>query len=186
MCATNDYFNRGVRAPVGLTHWRSRKLARVAGSPQLVGTYAASSAVVEMAWVKALWESMTWTDYDLILQRRRSQLPVSQIKPVVRSACPVFADPEAILVVDSKGLHDALDNDLPQDDRRSALEVPTIEEFPHSIRGKVRWTPHNHNPADATTNFRGAHAEPTVNMIQTGMHRLGADKDEVEARKAHT
>ena len=29
--------------------------------------------------------------------------------------------------MDSKGLFDALDNDLPQDDRMSVLEVPIIE-----------------------------------------------------------
>ena len=29
--------------------------------------------------------------------------------------------------MDSEGLFDVLDNDLPQDDRKSALEVPIIE-----------------------------------------------------------
>ena len=43
-----------VSAPVSVLHWRSRKLTRKAGSPQLVETYAASSAVVEMTWIKAL------------------------------------------------------------------------------------------------------------------------------------
>ena len=36
--------------------------------------------------------------------------------------------------MDSKGLFDALDNDLPQDDRKSALEVPIIEEFTTLLR----------------------------------------------------
>ena len=47
--ATNQWFNQGRRAPVSVVHWRSCKLPRKAGSPQLVETYAASSAVVEMA-----------------------------------------------------------------------------------------------------------------------------------------
>ena len=63
VCATNKYFNRERSAPVSVLHWRSRKLTRKAGSPQLVETYAASSAVVEMTWIKALWESMTWRDF---------------------------------------------------------------------------------------------------------------------------
>ena len=53
VCATNKYVNQE----------RSVPLARKAGSAQLVETYAASSAVVEMTWIKALWESMTWKDF---------------------------------------------------------------------------------------------------------------------------
>ena len=48
---------------------------------------------------------------------------------VIRNENPAYYDPESTLVMDSKGLFDALDNDLPQDDRKSALEVPIIEEF---------------------------------------------------------
>ena len=47
VCATNKYFNQERSAPVSVLHWRSRKLTRKAGSPQLVEIYAASSAVVE-------------------------------------------------------------------------------------------------------------------------------------------
>ena len=55
VCATIKYFDQKRSAPVSVLHWRSRKLTRIAGSPQLVETYAASSAVVEMTWIKALW-----------------------------------------------------------------------------------------------------------------------------------
>ena len=48
---------------------------------------------------------------------------------VIRNENPAYYDPESTLIMDSKGLFDALDNDLPQDDRKSALEVPIIEEF---------------------------------------------------------
>ena len=47
VCATNKYFNQERSALVSVLHWRSRKLTRKAESPQLVETYAASSAVVE-------------------------------------------------------------------------------------------------------------------------------------------
>ena len=47
---------------------------------------------------------------------------------VIRNGTPCY-DPENTLVMDSKGLFDALNNDSPQDDRKSALEVPIIEEF---------------------------------------------------------
>ena len=128
-CATNKYFNQERSAPVSVLHWRSRKLTRKAGSPQLVSNYAASSAVVEMTWIKALWESMTWRDFDIPTQRRSSR-PLKNMMPhVIRNENPAYYDPESTLVMDSKGLFDALDNDLPQDDRKSALEVPNIEEF---------------------------------------------------------
>ena len=54
VCVTNKYFKQERSAPVSLLHWQSRKLTRKAGSPQLAETYAASSAVVEMTWIKAL------------------------------------------------------------------------------------------------------------------------------------
>ena len=50
VCATNKYFNQERSAQVSVQHWRSRKLTQKARSPQLVETYAASSAVVEMTW----------------------------------------------------------------------------------------------------------------------------------------
>ena len=54
VCATNKYFNQKRSAPVSVPHWRSRKLTRKTGSPQLVETCAASSAVVEMTWIKSI------------------------------------------------------------------------------------------------------------------------------------
>ena len=58
--------------------------------------------------------------------------------------------------MDSKGLFDALDNDLLQDDRKSALEVPIIEEFMRRAMCRPRWCPHNRNAADAMTKLKGA------------------------------
>ena len=73
VCATNKYFNQERSAPVSVLHWRSRKLTRKAGSPRLVETYAASLGVVEMTWMKALWEWMNWKDFDILTQRRSSR-----------------------------------------------------------------------------------------------------------------
>ena len=83
VCATNKYFNQERSAPVSVLHWRSRKLTRKAGSPQLEETYAASSAVVEMTWIKALWESMTRKDFDILTQRRSSR----RLKTMHDAAC---------------------------------------------------------------------------------------------------
>ena len=89
---------------------------------------------------------------------------------------------KALLVMDSKGLFDALDNDLPQDDRKSALDVPIIEEFMRRATCRLRWCPHNRNAADAMTKFKGAHSEPLFRLLRTGMYTLKGEKNELADR----
>ena len=160
-------------APVSVLHWRSPRLTRKAGSPQLVETYAASSAVVEMTWIKALWESMTWKDFGILTQGRSSR-PLKTM---------TYHDPESTLVMDSSGLFDALDSDLPQDDRKSALEVPIIEEFMRRAMCRPRWCSHNRNAADAMTKFKGGHSEPLFTLLRIGRYTL---KGEANLRQTGT
>ena len=87
------------------------------------------------------------------------------------------------MITDSKGLFDALDNDLPQDDRKSALEVPIIEEFMKRAKCRVRWAPHNKNPADAMTKYKGAHVEPLLHLVRKAMYTLRGEADELKVRK---
>ena len=103
--------------------WRSRTFTRKAGSPQLVETCAASSAVVEMSLIKSLLESVTWRDVDILTQRRSSRHIKNLMPHVIHNENSNYYDPESTLVMDSNGLFDALDNDLPHDDRKSPLEV---------------------------------------------------------------
>ena len=170
MCATNKYFHQECTTPVSVLHWRSRKLTRKAVSLQLVETCAASSSVVEMTWIKALWESMTWRDFDLLTQRPSSRPPRSLMPHVIRHENPNHYDPESTLGMDSKGLIDALDNDLPHDDRKSALELPIIEAFMRRAMCRLRWCPHNRNAADAMTRFKGGHSEPLFNLLRWDVH----------------
>ena len=173
MCATNEYFNQERSALVSVLHWRS---------PQLVETFAASSAVVEMTWIKALWESMAWRDSDILTQRRSSRPLKTMMPHVIRNEDCAYYDLESTLVMDSKGLFDALDNDLPQDDRKSALEVPIIEEFMRRAMCRPRWCPHNRNAAEAMTKFKGAHSEPLFTLLRTGMYTLKGEKSELADR----
>ena len=67
-----------------------------------------------MTWIKAFWESMAWKDFDILTQRRSSR-PLENLMPhVIRNENPAYHDPERTLVIDSKDLFGALDNDLPQ------------------------------------------------------------------------
>ena len=93
--------NAGRRAKLSIVHWRSAKHARKAQSPQLCETYAASDASVEGAWVKVLLGSITWSDFDAVLRRRRSA-PRPEPRPrVSRNELPEFVDPELFLIMDS-------------------------------------------------------------------------------------
>ena len=116
---------------MSLVHWRSTKHTRKACSPQLCETYAASDGLTEGVWMKALLESMTWTDFDM-------------------------------------GLYDSLASDCVCDDKKGALEAPIIAEFLHRSGGRVRWIPHNENPADALTKMAGAHVAPLWSLLRTG------------------
>ena len=167
VCATNKHFNQERSAPVSVLH---------------VETYAASSAVVEMTWIKALWESMTWRDLNIPTQRRSSRPLKTMMPHVIRNENPAYYDPGSTLVMDSKDLFDALDNGLPQDDRRSALEVPIIEEFTRRAMCRPRWCPHNRNAANAMTKFKGAHSEPLFTLLRTGMYTLRGEKSELADR----
>ena len=91
---------------------------------------------------------------------------------VIRNENPAYYDLQSTLVMDSKGLFDALDNDLPQDDRKSALEVPIIEEFMRRAMCRPRWCPHNRNAADAVTKFKGAQSEPLFTLLRTEKYTL--------------
>ena len=74
----------------------------------MVETYAASSAVVEMTWIKALWDSMTWRYFDILTQRRSSRPLKTMMPHVIRNENPAYYDHESTLVMDSKGVFDAL------------------------------------------------------------------------------
>ena len=101
---------------------------------------------------------------------------------VVREHNPTWVDPESTLVMDSKGLYDSLDNELQPDDKKSALEVPIILVSMKRICGRARWVHHNKNPAGAMTKFKGAHMEPLLGLLRSGMYAMCGEREELESR----
>eukprot|EP00973_Karenia_brevis_P021922 3016124-Karenia_brevis.AAC.1 len=71
------------------------------------------------------------------------------------------------MISDSKGLYDALNNELPQDDRKSATETPIVEEQMRRMHGRCHWVPHNYNSADALTKLKCAHLAPLMELLRT-------------------
>jgi hypothetical protein len=165
---TNQYLNQNMKAPVSICLWKSRKLPRKAGSPQLVETYAASYATADTNWVKCILYSTIYSDFDFRTQRPRHFAVPSKTPTVLRTDRPEVVDPEMSLLSDSKGLYDALNNELPQDDKKSAVEMPIIEEMLKRMNGRSRWIPHNVNPSDGLTKLKGAHLAPLMELMRTG------------------
>ena len=132
---TNQHLNQNKRAPISISMWKSRKLPRKAASPQLVETYAASSACADTNWVRCILLSTLYADFDISTQRPR-HFPKAERQPtVLRSDRPEVIDPEMSLLSDSKGLYDALNNELPQDNKQCAVEMPIIEQQLARMRG---------------------------------------------------
>ena len=144
---TNKYLNDNRRAPVSIAAWKSRKLSRKAGSPQLVETYAASGCCAELHWLRCMFYSSAFSDYDIVTQRPKHIAAPGSEPAVLRTDREEIIDPEVSILSDSKGLYDALNNELPQDDKKSAVEMPIIEAMLTRMKGRSRWIPHNFNPA---------------------------------------
>ncbi len=146
---TNQCLNKNMKAPVSICMWKSRKLPRKAGSPQLVETYAASASLADGNWVRCVLYSCLYGEYDILSQRPRHWGMPDSAPTVLRTDRSEVVDPEVSLLSDSKGLHDALNNELPQDDKKSAVEMPIIEQMlkhmnqvevdPPQLQS-VRWT----------------------------------------------
>ena len=60
--------------------------------------------------------------------------------------------------------------------------MPVIQEPVRRTAGRVRWTQQNYNPADALTEFRGAHVEPLVTLVRDGSYVLRRDEAELAER----
>ena len=106
---------------------------------------------------------------------------VSQPTVLRADRCEVD-DPDVSLLGDSKGLYDALNNELPQDDKKSAVETPIIEEMLRRMTGRVRWIPHNFNPSDGLTKFKGSHLTPLLDLLKTGMYNLKTEEAQLRER----
>lgn len=94
----NRYFSQGDRVPVIVLFRKSANHTRKASSPQLCETYAASDCVVEVAWMKCLLESITWTDFGIVERRRRSRPRAGGRPHMLPDEQPHLSGTEAIIV----------------------------------------------------------------------------------------
>ena len=99
---------------------------------------------------------------------------------VVRDDRPHIQDPDSSMLSDSKGLYDALNNELPQDDKKSAVEMPMIEAALKRLNGRSRWVPQNFNLADALTKIKAAHVQPMFSVLYSGFYHLETEEAQLK------
>ena len=87
-------------------------------------------------------------------------------------------------MTDSKGKHDALNNELPQDDKKSVVHMPIIEQLMFRMFGRCRWVPHNFNSSDALTKIKGAHLQTCLDLLASGMYHLKTEAANLADRAA--
>ena len=75
-----------------------------------------------------------------------------------------------------------LKNELPQDDKKSAVEMPIIEEMLKRMNGRSRRIPHNYNPSDGLTKLKGAHLAPMMDLLLTGFYHLRTEGAQLKER----
>ncbi|CAJ1427620.1 unnamed protein product [Effrenium voratum] len=151
---TTDQLNLGKAAPVSLITWR----------------------------YVAMLESLRFSRYS---PRQRLEIEddggLQGEASVIASENPTFRDPSMIAVIDAKSVFDSVKNEQAQgEDDRAALEVALIKESLSKVRGRIRWVPHNENPADMLTKGSGAHEEPMMSMMRllaTNMWRLEQEEE---------
>ena len=165
--------------------WKSARLeqSNLATSPNFTETKAAFKALADLTWYKAVIECLTFSDYDLETRRRKGIPAPSKLPYVIKGDDPLQRDPACLLIGDSKGVYDNLNKEQPGAERFSALDAAPMKIRMREIGCKPRWLPHDRNPADGLTKFRGAHIVPLLDLVKTGSFTLVPEKEELE-RKA--
>ena len=164
---TTPDLNLGRQAPISLIAWKSRRMKRKAGNTLLCESIAMSTAMGALERQVATWKSLTVSKYDPKDDGGEEDEEESKLT-VIAAEDPNYLDPKAVAIADAKSLYDALHSEQSHgDDDRSALEIAIIQGSLEKLRGRIRWVPHNFNPADGLTKLVGAHMEPLYKLLST-------------------
>ena len=164
---TSPDLNIGRQAPISLIAWKSRRMKRKAGNTLLCESIAMSTAMGALERQVATWKSLTISHYDPKDDGGEEEEDDSKLT-VIAAEDPNYTDPRAVAIADAKSLYDALHSEQSHgDDDRSALEIAIIQGSLEKLRGRIRWVPHNFNPADGLTKLIGAHMEPLHKLLAT-------------------
>ena len=86
-------------------------------------------------------------------------------------------------ILDSKSVFDMIRKEsLTSVDRKSALELSVIKSQLESVKGCVRWIPHELNASDALTKLHG-HAQPLLDLLTSAKMMICDEQKVLQERK---
>ena len=188
---TTPDLNAGKFAPISLISWRSKKLRRKAGSTTLCESISLSTALAAMEKQVAMWKSFQYSRFDpkMIAEELDVEIQRGLRGPptVIAAENPTFTDPDVVAIIDAKSVFDSTSSAEKQfqgEDDRAALESAIIQESLAKMRSRLRWLPHNYNPADGLTKLpMAAHMAPLYNLMEKHGMILQKEEDELAAGK---
>ena len=181
---TTPAMNRGIKAPVSLIAWRSKKLRRKAGSTTLCESISLSTALaaMEKQYATLLSFRISFFDPKMLMEDEEISMGLRGPPTVIADENPRFTDPETVCVIDAKSVFDSTSDPERQfqgEDDRAALESAIIQESLAKLRARIGWLPHNLNPSDALTKLpTAAHMAPLYELLKT--HAMVIQKEETE------
>ena len=184
---TTPDLNAGRVAPFSLISWKSRRLRRKAGSTTLCEAISLSTALGALEKQAAVLSSMRFSRFD---PRKAVGSPEVQMglrgpPTVIASEDASYNDPMALAIVDAKSVFDGASSEQAQgEDERTALEIAVIQESLASLSGRLRWLPHNLNPADGLTKLlEKVHIQPLMSLLSTHHLRIEEEKEVIAREK---
>ena len=182
---TDPRLNAGAEAPISLISWRSKRLRRKAGSTTLCESISLSTALAAMEKQVATMRSFQYSSFDPKKFMDDVEVTMGLRGPptVIASENPKFEDPLTIAVIDAKSVFDSTASPEQQyqgEDDRAALEAAIIHESLSRLQARLRWIPHNRNPADGLTKMPSqAHMQPLVELISSHTFSIQAEEAEL-------
>ena len=182
---TTPQLNRGEKAPVSLIAWRSKKLRRKAGSTTLCESISLSTALAAMEKQVATFQSFQFSRFDpkSITNDIEVEMGLRGPPTVIASEDPKFVDPLTVALIDAKSVFDSTSSPERQfqgEDDRAALESAIIQESLVKLKSRLRWIPHNFNPADSLTKLpQQAHMQPLYDLLEKQNMTIQKEEDEL-------
>eukprot|EP00435_Cladocopium_sp_Y103_P028601 s1454_g7.t1 len=184
---TTPALNQGKFAPVSLIAWRSKKLRRKAANTTLCESISLSTALASMEKQVAVWRSIRFSRFDPKVIAEDIDIEVQRglrgPATVIAAENPSYVDPDVITIIDAKSVYDSTSNSEQQfqgEDDRAALESAIIQESLAKLKSRLRWMPHNHNPADAMTKLPSlAHMTPLYDLLKNRGLQIQREEDEL-------
>ena len=92
-------------------------------------------------------------------------------------------DPLTVALIDAKSVFDSTSSPERQfqgEDDRAALESAIIQESLVKLKSRLRWIPHNFNPADSLTKLpQQAHMQPLYDLLEKQNMTIQKEEDEL-------